>query len=87
MNDVETKIHRRTTANDPALKNAILHILLHEGDSGMDAATLLQEVSNAGIKLEYKGLLYKSLRILVNSGKLERFYSHKKCIAYRIRKE
>jgi|GEM_PF-4976315 len=89
MNGAETKVDGRTitSSSDPTLRNAILHTLSHEGESGMDAPTLLQDINDAGIKLEYKGLLYKSLHILVNSRKLERFYSHKKCIAYRIRKE
>jgi len=75
-----------STPMDPNLKNAIVDILSNAGGCGMDGFVLLQEIGRKKIKLEYKGLLYKSLLLLIRSGKLERFYSHQKArIVYRIR--
>lgn len=87
MEELE-KAHTRvvTSAKESVLKNAIHHMLSREGENGMSATSILQELSDNGIKLEYKGLLYKCLSILTRSDKIEKFYSPKRrCVVYRIK--
>lgn len=89
MAESERKVERKivTSAREPTLKNAIQD-LLHTERHGMSAASLLKEITGNGIALEYKGLLYKCLMILVKSEKLEKFYSPKdSCILYRIKEQ
>jgi len=89
MEKAEGKIQTKVvgSARDANLKNAIIDILSSAGEHGMDAFTLLQEIGKYKIKLEYKGLLYKCLLMLVRSAKLERSYSPRRGkIVYRIRK-
>jgi hypothetical protein len=75
------------SARDLSLKNAILDMLSSAGERGMDAFALLEHISRYKIKLEYKGLLYRCLLMLVRSSKVERFYSYQRGkIVYRIRK-
>ncbi len=75
-----------TSAREAVLKNAIHHILSSEGKNGVSAASILQELSNYGIKLKYKGLVYKCLYMLTRSDKVEKYYSAtRRCVVYRIK--